>query len=136
MVEIEQPTEEMQPVRKQKRVSKSLSQVLGGEYLSRRSVMDNLSFLVYLAVLAMLYIGNTYYAEKTFKDIEKIKTEMKEYRAQYITAKSALMNHSRLSEIEKRANVLGLRITTLPPYKIFYSKSSVATSPEQTPPKP
>jgi len=124
--------EELLPVKKHKRVSKSISQFLGGEYLSQKTVMNNLYFLVYLAILAMLYIGNTYYAEKTFKDIEKINNELKEYRFQYITAKSALMFHSQQSEIAKRACIYGLKVTTLPPYKIFYTKSSLKSLSEKT----
>jgi len=125
--EIPQETgkEEMLSVKKHNRVSKSISKFLGGEYLSQKTVVNNLYFLVYLAILAMLYIGNTYYAEKTFKDIEKIKSELKEYRFQYITAKSALMFYSQQSEIAKRACAFGLKATTLPPYKIFYTKSSL-----------
>ena len=117
--------EKMLPVKKHKWLSMSVSQFLGGEYLSQKAVMGNLYFLVYLAILAMLYIGNTYYAEKTFKDIEKIKNELKEYRFQYVTAKSSLMFHSQQSEIAKQACLYGLKVTTLPPYKIFYTKSSI-----------
>jgi hypothetical protein len=120
--------EEMLPLKKRRGVGKSISQLLGGEYLSRKTVMNNLYFLVYLAVLAMLYIGNTYYAEKTFKEIEKIKNDLKEYRYQYITAKSTLMFHSQQSEIAKRATIYGLKVTTLPPYKIFYKASAKSGS--------
>ena len=126
--------EEVVPVKKHNRASKAISRFLGGEYLSQKTVMNNLYFLVYVAILAMLYIGNTYYAEKTFKDIEKIKNELKEYRFQYITAKSALMFHSQQSEIAKRATLYGLKVTTLPPYKIFY-KSSHGTATDSLPKK-
>lgn len=123
---IQEPVkQEVLPVKKQKGISKQVSRLLGGEYLSNKSVMGNLYFLVYLGVLAMLYIANTYYAEKTFKEIERIKTELKEYRFQYLTTKSALMFHSQQSEIAKRAVTYGLKITTLPPYKIFYTESSI-----------
>jgi hypothetical protein len=121
---VEPAKEEILPVKKQGRIGKSVSRVLGGEILSRKSVLNNLTFLVYMALLAMLYIANTYYAEKTFKNIERIKNELKEYRFQYITAKSALMFNSQQSEIAKRASLHGLKITTLPPYKIFYKSVS------------
>jgi hypothetical protein len=128
--------EKILPVKKHKRASISVSNLLGGEYLSQKTVMSNLYFLVYLAILAMLYIGNTYYAEKTFKDIEKIKNELKEYRFQYITAKSTLMFHSQQSEIAKRALPFGLKVTMLPPYKIFYTKSSLRPGSDTVPKKP
>lgn len=120
---LEPEKEIVNPVKKPSRFSHTIQQFLGGEFFSRETVMNNLYFLVYLAILAMLYIGNTYYAEKTFKDIEKIKNELKEYRFQHITAKSALMFHSQQSEIAKRAAAYGLKVTTLPPYKIFYKSS-------------
>ncbi len=112
----------IQPVKKQNWMSYSIHELLGGDYLSRGYVVRNLFFVVYVAILAMIYIGNTYYAEKTFKDIEKTKVELKELRFQYITAKAQLMYNGRLSEIEKRAVLFGLKETTSPPYKIFYSK--------------
>lgn len=115
--------EEIQPVKKQKRLSRSIHELLGGDYLSRGYVIGNLFFVMYVATFAMIYIGNTYYAEKTFKDIERTKVELKELRFQYITAKAQLMYNGRLSEIEKRITPFGLKETTTPPYRIFYSKS-------------
>jgi hypothetical protein len=120
--------EEVRPVRRQKRISKSLHDFLGGDYLSRESVFRNLPFLLFLAILAVFYIGNTYYAEKTFKEIERTKAELKELRYQYITAKEALMYNSRLTEVAKRVTACGLKETTLPPWKIYYSAKSLKTA--------
>ncbi|MGE5425211.1 MAG: FtsL-like putative cell division protein [Syntrophothermus sp.] len=117
---------EIQPVKKNSRMSKSLHDLLGGDYLGRGYVVNNLAFLIYIAILALVYIGNTYYAEKDFKAIERTKTELKELRFQYITAKSQFMFNGRYSEIVKRAVPLGLNETTTPPYKIFYSARMTA----------
>jgi hypothetical protein len=88
-------------------------------------VLGNLPFLVFLAILAMFYIGNTYYSEKTFKAIEKTKNELKELRFQYITVKSDLLFYSKQTEIAKRLGSGGLKGTVKPPYKIFYSKENL-----------
>jgi hypothetical protein len=93
-------------------------------------VVKNIPYLIFLGIIAILYIANTFYAEKTFKEIEKTKTELKELRYQYITSRSTLMFESKQVEIAKRAEALGLKMTVIPPYKIFYSGDSVATKKE------
>jgi len=108
-------------VKKTIRSRKVVKEFLGGDYLSKEGVAGNLSFILFVALLAMVYIANTYYTEKKFKDIEKTKAELKELRYQYITTKSNLMFEGRQSEILKRAVKFGLNESPLPPYKIFYT---------------
>ena len=48
---------------------KAFKEFLGGEYLSRNTVTHNIGFIIYLGVLAMIYISNTYYTEKLYKKI-------------------------------------------------------------------
>lgn len=117
--------EPVKPVKKIRKGRRAIKEVLGGDYLSREWVVGNLPFLLYIALLAMIYIGNTYYTEKKFKDIERIKNELKELRYQYITTKSALMFQGRQSEISKRASLFGLKESAMPPYKILYSGASL-----------
>jgi len=121
----EQPTKEpVKPLKKNRKGRKALQEVLGGDYLSQQWVTGNLSFILYVALLAMIYIANTYYTEKKFKSIEKTKNELKELRYEYITTKSILMFQGRQSEISKRAGELGLKEAKLPPYKILYQRDS------------
>ena len=117
--------ENIRPAKKPLRMTKGLHNILGGDLLSKDSVLSNLPFLVFLAILAMLYIGNTYYAEKTFKAIEKTKNELKELRFQYITVKADLLYYSKQTEIAKRIATTGLKEPVKPPYKIFYSKDNI-----------
>jgi len=107
-------------VKKPNKRRKRIQEFLGGDYLSREWVVGNLPFLLFLTILAIFYIGNTYYAEKTFSDIEHTKAELKELRYRFITTKSDLMFQSRQSEISRRAQTYGLKETSLPPYKILY----------------
>jgi hypothetical protein len=115
--------EEIRPVRKSGKMARGLHDIIGGDLLSKNAVLRNLPFLVFIAILAMLYIANTYYSEKTFKQIEKTKNELKELRFQYITAKATLLYYSKQTEIAKRVERMGISGTTKPPYKIFYSKA-------------
>jgi hypothetical protein len=122
--------QEVKPVRKQKKITKPIHDLLEGDFLSRRSVTRNIPFLFFLALVALVYIANTYYAEKTFKEIEQTKTELKELRYEYITTKSTLMFESTEVEIAHRAEKLGMKETLIPPYKIYYSADSVIGSKE------
>ena len=108
--------------KRKKRITKPIQNLLDGEFLTKQSVVTNLPYLAFLALIAMIYIANTYYAEKTFKEIEATKMELKELRYQYITTKSTLMFLSKQTELSKQAQKLGLKETMVPPYKIFYSK--------------
>ncbi len=117
--------ENIRPVKKQRKIGKPIHDLLEGDFLSRQGVVRNLPFLFFLAVVAIIYIANTYYAEKTFKEIEATKNELKELRYQYITTKSTLMFHSQQIEIGKRAAQLGLKETLIPPYKVYYSPDSL-----------
>ncbi|MEI7724025.1 MAG: FtsL-like putative cell division protein [Bacteroidota bacterium] len=119
---------EKEPVKAVKRSNKSRRAVqdfLGGDYLSKEWVTGNLLFILYVALLAMVYIANTYYTEKKFKAIERTKIELKELRYGYITTKSILMFQGRQSEISKRAIIQGLKEAKMPPYKILYSGEAI-----------
>jgi len=120
VVREELPAENPQ-VKKKRRISRSIQSLLEGDFLSREGVVKNLPFLAFLAIIAIIYIANTYYAEKTFKDIEATKVELKELRYKYITTKSNLMYISKQSEISVRATLLGLKESKVPPYKLFYA---------------
>jgi len=115
----------VKPVKRIRKGRKAVQEFLGGDYLSQGWVTGNLAYILYVALLAMIYIGNTYYSEKKFNAIERTKTELKELRYRYITTKSILMFQGRQSEISKRAALQGLKESTMPPYKILYSGESL-----------
>jgi len=96
--------------------------IIDGTILTRENSIKLLPFIFYLGFLAVLYIGNTYYAEKTVRDIEKIKTELKELRYEYIATKAELMYQSKQSEVAKNLEDIGLKESTTPPQKIYINK--------------
>jgi acyl dehydratase len=96
--------------------------ILDGTILTRENSIKLLPFLLYLSFLALLYIGNTYYAEKTVRDIEKTKTELKELRYEFIATKAELMHQSKQSEVAKNLEKAGLKESMTPPQKIYVNK--------------
>jgi hypothetical protein len=122
-IQQEPQKEENRPARKPGKMTRGLQNIIGGDLFSKHAVLDNLPFLIFLAILALFYISNTYYTEKTLRQIEKIKTELKELQFQSSLAKAKMLGVSRQTEIAKKVGSLGIKETSTPPYKIFYSKT-------------
>lgn len=77
-----------------------------------------LPFVLYLAFLAMIYIGNRHFAEKNIREIDKLDKEVKELNWDYKTAKAELAFKSTRGEVSQRADSLGLKETLEPPQKL------------------
>ena len=77
-----------------------------------------LPVILYLMVVALFYIGNTHYAEKTIRKIDKIKIETEDLRADYTTLKSDYMEASKQSEVARKVAPAGLVESSSPPYQI------------------
>jgi cell division protein FtsL len=86
--------------------------------ITKENVPRLLTFVLFLSSLMIFYIGNKYYAVKVVLKIDQANKEIKELRAESITTKAELMNYSKLSEIMKRANELGLYELKQPPRKV------------------
>jgi Bacteriodetes cell division protein (FtsL-like) len=81
-------------------------------------IVKNVPYFLFLAVLAVGYIYNGHYAEKTIKNINRSSRELKELQYEYKTVKSDLMFSSKQSEVVKAAEPLGLKELTAPPMRI------------------
>lgn len=108
---------------KAKGSSFSLLSILNGSFLSKDLVLSQVPFLVFLGFIAIVYIANTYYAEKSIRQINKINNELKELRSEYITSASDLMQVSKQSEVAKSAKALGIMESITPPSKLIIKKS-------------
>ncbi len=77
-----------------------------------------LPFVLFLALLGMIYIGNRHLAEDTIRNIDKLTKEVKEMGYDYKSTKAELAFKSTLSEVQKRADTLGIKESLQPPQKI------------------
>jgi hypothetical protein len=77
-----------------------------------------LPFVLYVALLGMIYIGNRHLAESNIRDIDKYTKEVKELSWGYKSSKADLAFKSTMSEVSKRADTLGLKESLQPPQKI------------------
>jgi len=98
--------------------ARSLQSILGGGFLANKKTAENLPFLLFLALLALIYIGNSFYAEKNIRKIERLQKEVKELRYEHIYTKSKLMSKSRQSEVAHGLSEEGIKESRTPPGKI------------------
>jgi len=85
--------------------------------------VKHLSKILFVILLALIYISNTHYADKTTRNIEKMESEVEDLRADYTTLKADVMFASKQSEVARRVKALGLEETMVAPYKIVVDKS-------------
>ena len=88
----------------------------------RNEIAKAMPFVLFVTFLIICYIGNSYYAERVIRDIEKTKNELKERRAEYISTMSQLMAESKQSELARELSASELKENTQPTQKIFAPK--------------
>jgi hypothetical protein len=101
--------------------------LLRGEFLAHSVLRKELPYLLLLAVLGTLYIGNAYRAEKKMMEIRKLQEKTKDMYTRYIALKSELMFTLTRSEIETALAEEGIRQMTSPPAVIRYTPENLAT---------
>src|SRR5690606_30991916 len=80
-------------------VGRNIIDVINGNFLTKDDVLRHFPYLLFLGVLALIYIANGYLAEDTVRKINQSNKELKELRSEYITTKSELMYKSKQSEL-------------------------------------
>jgi hypothetical protein len=88
-------------------------------FISKQAATETLPFVIFLAFLAMVYIGNRHYAENNIRKIDKLNKEVKELSWDFKTIKADLMLKSTQTEVAKQVDTLGLREPVEPPKKII-----------------
>ena len=90
--------------------------------INYRALVTNMPFIFFLSALALVYIANSHMAEKKIRRINKLGKEIKELRWEYLNVKSELMFQSKMSEVSKAVEPLGLKVLNNPPQKIVVKK--------------
>ena len=114
-VEKELIVEEKKP---EKEISENALWQLFKKNVNAERATSALPFVLFLAFLGMIYIGNMHLAEKSIRDIGKMGKEVKELTWDYKTAKAELAYKSTLSEVAKRVDTLGIKESIEPPQRL------------------
>jgi Bacteriodetes cell division protein (FtsL-like) len=70
-------------------------------WLNYQSIVKQVPFFLFLALLAVVYIYNGHYADKTLRKINRTAKEVKELKYEYIAIKSKVIFKSKQSELVK-----------------------------------
>lgn len=101
-----------------KRLPAAIVSVLNGTFLTRERVLGNMPFILFCAVLAILYISYGYTTERIVRDLHRTERELKEMRSEYITVRAQLEKQEQQSHVAAGISELGLRESRVPPMKI------------------
>src|SRR5262245_22994770 len=84
-------------------------------WLNYQSIVKQIPFFLFLALLAVIYIYNGHYADNTIRSINRTAKEVKELQHEYKTVQSDIMFRSKQSELAKAVEPLGLKALIVSP---------------------
>lgn len=81
-----------------------------------------LPYVLYVTLILIIYIGNNHYTERTVRQIDQLKVEVEDLRADYTTLKADYMYSSKQSEVSRNISDQGVIESSVPPFKIKLDK--------------
>jgi hypothetical protein len=87
----------------------SKSAIIG--MLNYKWVVMNISYFLFLAILAILYIANGHLTDKSIRKINTTKKEIKQLQFEFKTLKADLMLKSEAISIEKAMAPYGMQVS-------------------------
>jgi hypothetical protein len=77
-----------------------------------------LPHVLFVMLLTLIYIGNTHYGNRMNRNIQRLKLETEDLRADYTTLSSDYMEASKQSEVARKVAAIGLVESSSPPFRI------------------
>lgn len=84
-------------------------------WLNYQSIVKQIPFFLFLALLAVVYIYNGHNADKTIRRIGKASSELKDLQGEYKSVTGDVLLRSRQSEMVETVKPLGLKELTTEP---------------------
>lgn len=97
-------------------------QFLSGEFLQKEDVLRHMPFLIFMAFIAAIYIGNKYYGENLVRKINLLNQQLKETHSEYIAGKALLTERCKQTEVEQNLTEQGIKVSIVPPRVIQLSE--------------
>lgn len=120
-LEAEQPKRE-KPSGKKSKGSKTVVQILSGDFLTREFVIENLGFIFYLMLLLLLLIGKGYYVKQVSDNVIKTEMELDEIVSDYVELKARFQEETSRSNLVIKLEGTGLIESMEPPKVIRVQK--------------
>jgi hypothetical protein len=81
-------------------------------------IVKNIPFYFFISAIAIVYIANGHYADKTMRQINATEKNLKEMEYEFKTVKQEVIFRSKESELAKAVEPLGLKPLVVPPLRI------------------
>jgi hypothetical protein len=81
-------------------------------------IVSNIPFYFFISAIAIIYIANGHYADKTMREINMTEKNLKEMEYEFKTVKQEVIFRSKESELAKAVEPLGLKPLMVPPVRI------------------
>lgn len=90
-------------------------------WLNYQSIVKQIPFFLFLALLAVVYIYNGHNADKTIRRIGKASSELKDLQGEYKSVTGDVLLRSRQSEMVEMVKPMGLKELTTEPVVLIDS---------------
>ena len=103
----------------------NIKQLLSGSILTHDSIKNQFWYILFIVLLAVIYINNKYKTEAVLIDIIKLQSEVKELRDRSVSYACDLMSISRETKVIEMIDEkhIDLKELKLPPQKIVVKKN-------------
>ena len=101
-----------------------IKELLSGSMVSEKIILKNLGYVSLITLLAAIYIGNRFHAEKITRETTRLQREVKDLRAESLSSSADLMYISKQSKVFTMVREKGLSLEEMktPPYKLLVDK--------------
>ena len=121
IAEIEEPKLKKKDNRRSK-ANKTISDIMGGNILTKEGFVNSFPFVIYVVFLFMLYITNIYMAEDMNREISKLKTKTENLHVEYVYLKSEITSITKQSNMAKMLKNKGIKESVEPLKRIVVER--------------
>jgi cell division protein FtsL len=122
--QVAEAVEAAQAARRKKSSRKFLKAINVFGLIEKDMLVKLMPFIFFLTGIALVYIANSYYAEKTIREIDMTAKDLKELRSEYISVKSDLISKSNQSQVANAVLPMGLKESRVAPKKIVVTEQN------------
>lgn len=101
-----------------------IGQYLELGFLTSDLILKNLSFVLFLGFLAIVYIANSRFSEKNLRQIQQLQRDLRELRWEYMTLESENMYNSRQSKLAEQLKDQDFEVIGSQPKRIVVQDKS------------
>jgi hypothetical protein len=105
----------VKPAAKKSGGSKTVVQILSGDFLTREFVIENLGFIFYVMFLLLMLVAKGYYVKQVSDNVIRTEAELDEIVSDYVELKARFQEETSRGNLVRKLEGTGLIESTEPP---------------------